>query len=135
MYAIHESMLTLHVHDTQNMFYNFGVLVTDGVLIICARCSLVSIVIQAVAKGAVMPKEARFDSNSITPGTEFMARLHEQLKYFANKKLATDPAWQKVQVILSGHNVSVQISPRVLYDLLRTRKGVEVWFTKMFSDQ
>ena len=62
--------------------------------------------LQAVAKGTVLPKEERFDSNSITPGTEFMARLHEQLKYFINKKLATDPAWQKVDVILSGHCVS-----------------------------
>lgn len=69
---------------------------------------LVLVCVQAVAKGAVLPKEDRFDSNCITPGTEFMARLHEQLKYFVNKKLATDPAWQRVDVILSGHCVSVQ---------------------------
>ena len=40
-----------------------------------------------------------------TPGTDFMARLHEQLQYFVNKKMATDPSWQKVEVILSGQNV------------------------------
>ena len=34
-----------------------------------------------------------------------MARLNEQLKYFINQKLATDPAWQKVEIILSGHEV------------------------------
>jgi len=46
-----------------------------------------------------------FDSNCITPGTPFMARLHEQLKYFLNKKVSEDPAWQQVQVIFSGHDV------------------------------
>ena len=34
-----------------------------------------------------------------------MARLHEHLKYFVNKKLSSDPTWQKVEIILSGHNV------------------------------
>ena len=56
-------------------------------------------------KGEVLPSEPRFDSNCITPGTDFMARLHEHLKYFVNKKLSSDPTWQKVEIILSGHNV------------------------------
>ena len=47
----------------------------------------------------------RFDSNCITPGTEFMARLHEQLKYFVNQRVATDPSWQSVDVVLSGQEV------------------------------
>lgn len=54
----------------------------------------------------VLPSAPRFDSNCITPGTEFMARLHEHLKYFVHKKLSTDPSWQKVQIILSGQDVS-----------------------------
>ena len=37
-----------------------------------------------------------------------MCKLHEQLKYFVNKKLSSDPAWQNVKIILSGHNVSFQ---------------------------
>ena len=35
-----------------------------------------------------------------------MCKLHEQLKYFINKKMSSDPAWQKVKVVLSGHDVS-----------------------------
>ncbi|XP_060762542.1 5'-3' exoribonuclease 1 [Neoarius graeffei] len=58
---------------------------------------------KALEKGEVLPTEARFDSNCITPGTEFMARLHEQLKYFVHKKLSTDRLWQGVRVYLSGH--------------------------------
>ncbi|KAM3961555.1 LOW QUALITY PROTEIN: 5'-3' exoribonuclease pacman [Aphomia sociella] len=58
---------------------------------------------EALAKGEVLPTEKRFDSNCITPGTVFMARLHEQLKYFVKLKMSTDPLWSKVKVILSGH--------------------------------
>ena len=47
----------------------------------------------------------RFDSNCITPGTDFMVRLHEQLKYFVNQKVATDHSWQNVEVVLSGQEV------------------------------
>lgn len=34
-----------------------------------------------------------------------MARLSEQLKYFVNKKVSGDSAWQGVQVVFSGHDV------------------------------
>ena len=51
--------------------------------------------------------EPVFDKSSIKPGTKFMARLQECFKYFINKKLSTDPAWQNVEVILSGHHVCV----------------------------
>ncbi|KAJ8958885.1 hypothetical protein NQ318_019653 [Aromia moschata] len=57
----------------------------------------------AKKKGETLPSEARFDSNCITPGTVFMARLHEQLKYFVVDKISNDPTWQKCKVILSGH--------------------------------
>ena len=40
-------------------------------------------------------------------GTEFMVRLHEQLKYFVNKKISTDPGWQGIKIYLSGHEVII----------------------------
>ncbi|XP_039532768.1 5'-3' exoribonuclease 1 isoform X2 [Pimephales promelas] len=58
---------------------------------------------KALEKGEVLPTEARFDSNCITPGTDFMARLQEQLKYFVHSKLSTDKSWKGVNVYLSGH--------------------------------
>ncbi|KAM8839421.1 5'-3' exoribonuclease 1 isoform 4-T4 [Synchiropus picturatus] len=58
---------------------------------------------KALDKGEVLPTEARFDSNCITPGTEFMVKLQEQLKYFVHNKVSTDKLWQNVRVYLSGH--------------------------------
>ncbi|KFY21468.1 hypothetical protein V493_07370 [Pseudogymnoascus sp. VKM F-4281 (FW-2241)] len=60
---------------------------------------------KAIREGKEMPKEEAFDSNCITPGTEFMAKLTEQLKYFINKKVSEDTDWQGVEVVLSGHEV------------------------------
>ncbi|CAG7833351.1 unnamed protein product [Allacma fusca] len=62
---------------------------------------------EAIKKGEKLPSEERFDSNCITPGTEFMARLHEHLQYFVKVKVSTDPLWQRegLVVILSGHDV------------------------------
>ncbi|XP_038673078.1 5'-3' exoribonuclease 1 isoform X3 [Scyliorhinus canicula] len=58
---------------------------------------------KALEKGEILPTESRFDSNCITPGTAFMARLHEQLKYFINLKISTEKSWEGVAVYLSGH--------------------------------
>ena len=41
----------------------------------------------------------------MTPGTEFMAKLTKQLKYFINKKISEDVDWQGVEIVLSGHEV------------------------------
>jgi 5'-3' exoribonuclease 1 len=55
--------------------------------------------------GTILPTEAAFDSNCITPGTPFMDRLQAQLKYYLNKKVSEDSAWRNVTVVLSGHDV------------------------------
>lgn len=60
---------------------------------------------KAIREGLELPKEEPFDSNCITPGTEFMAKLTQQLKYFISKKVSEDVDWQGVEVVLSGHEV------------------------------
>lgn len=60
---------------------------------------------KAEGSGTEMPKDDAFDSNCITPGTEFMAKLTQQLKYFISKKVSEDTDWQGVEVVLSGHEV------------------------------
>ncbi|KAL7641450.1 UNVERIFIED_CONTAM: hypothetical protein RMT77_007321 [Armadillidium vulgare] len=58
---------------------------------------------KALSKGEVLPKEARFDSNCITPGTEFMTMLDSQLQYFITSKISSDKLWQNCSVIYSSH--------------------------------
>lgn len=60
---------------------------------------------KAIENGDELPKEDPFDSNSITPGTEFMAKLTENLKYFVHKKITEDSRWANIEIVLSGHEV------------------------------
>jgi 5'-3' exoribonuclease 1 len=75
----------------------------------------------AMKKGDVLPTEERFDSNCITPGTEFMVKLNETLKQFIEMKLSTDPEWQKVKVILSGHETPGEGEHKVMDFIRYTR--------------
>lgn len=60
---------------------------------------------KAIKEGIDLPDSEPFDSNAITPGTEFMAQLTKHLKYFINRKVSEDSNWQGITVILSGHEV------------------------------
>lgn len=60
---------------------------------------------KALREGKELPKEEPFDSNCITPGTDFMAKLSKQLRYFINKKVSEDKDWQQCEIVLSGHEV------------------------------
>lgn len=46
-----------------------------------------------------------FDSNCITPGTEFMSRVSDTIKYFIRKKLKEDPLWKNLKIVFSGHEI------------------------------
>lgn len=69
---------------------------------------------KAIDRGEVLPSEERFDSNCITPGTEFMVRLDAQLQYFVTCKISQDKMWQNCKVIYSGHQVWISKNLSVL---------------------
>ncbi|XP_054431065.1 5'-3' exoribonuclease 1 [Pteronotus mesoamericanus] len=77
---------------------------------------------KAIEKGETLPTEARFDSNCITPGTEFMARLHEHLKYFVNMKISTDKSWQGLTIYFSGHETPGEGEHKIM-EFIRSEKA------------
>ncbi|XP_063696146.1 5'-3' exoribonuclease 1 [Culicoides brevitarsis] len=77
---------------------------------------------KAKKKGEVISNEARFDSNCITPGTEFMGRLNEALKYFIKHKISTSPIWQSCTVIYSGHETPGEGEHKIM-DYIRYLKS------------
>ncbi|KAL8455157.1 hypothetical protein Emag_000994 [Eimeria magna] len=46
-----------------------------------------------------------FDSNCISPGTEFMSAFFRHLRFFCEKKLNEDSRWRGLKVLLSGPDV------------------------------
>lgn len=55
--------------------------------------------------GEVIDESSQFDSNCITPGTSFMAKVSRNLHFFLIKKCSEDEAYKNVTIIFSGHEV------------------------------
>lgn len=62
-------------------------------------------VLKAKQKGEVIDEETMFDSNCITPGTEFMDTVGKHIRWFIRKKMKEDPIWRNLEVVFSGHDV------------------------------
>jgi 5'-3' exonuclease len=66
--------------------------------------------------------KTRFDSNCITPGTDFMLKLSLALQKWVDYKMKTDPFWQNgAQVIVSGPDVPGEGEHKVM-DFIRDTK-------------
>ena len=53
----------------------------------------------------VPPAKSPWDSNVITPGTPFMLRLSEYLRFYIRKRISSDKAWKQIRVIFSDASV------------------------------
>jgi len=59
-----------------------------------------------IKKGQKVPPAAKaWDSNVITPGTPFMLRLAEFIRFYIRKRISTDKAWQQIRVIFSDASI------------------------------
>ncbi|KAL1116455.1 hypothetical protein AAG570_004928 [Ranatra chinensis] len=81
---------------------------------------------KALSRGEKLPEGKRFDSNCITPGTEFMAKLDRQLNYFVSYKISTDKLWRRPKIILSGHQVPGEGEHKVM-DYVRWMRSQKDW--------
>ena len=82
--------------------------------------------VEAAARGEEVKDEDVFDSNCITPGTEFMTKLSAHMQYFIRRKLKEDPLWQAVRIIFSGHEVPGEGEHKIV-EYIRTAKMQPGW--------
>jgi 5'-3' exoribonuclease 1 len=76
---------------------------------------------EARGKGIVVNEDEAFDSNCITPGTDFMMKISTHIEYYIQKKIKEDPLWQNLLVIFSGHNVPGEGEHKIM-DFIREQK-------------
>ncbi|KAL8949150.1 MAG: hypothetical protein Q9222_004715 [Ikaeria aurantiellina] len=71
---------------------------------------------------AAMIQKKTWDSNAITPGTPFMDILAASLRYWCAYKVNTDPAWEKMKVIISDATVPGEGEHKIM-EFIRSQRS------------
>jgi len=64
---------------------------------------------------------AVFDSNCITPGTEFLTKVSDMIRFFIRMKIKDDPVWRGLTVIFSGSNVPGEGEHKIIQHIREMR--------------
>ena len=64
----------------------------------------------------------KFDSNFITPGTEFLDECSKALKQYIKSRINKDPLWKNINIILSDASVPGEGEHKIL-DFIRTQRN------------
>jgi len=77
-----------------------------------------------LARDGALPEKDAFDSNCITPGTDFMLKLGLAMRKWIEYKQATDPVWKNgCDVVVSGPDVPGEGEHKVM-DYIRETKAL-----------
>eukprot|EP00904_Undaria_pinnatifida_P010881 jgi/Undpi1/6923/HiC_scaffold_21.g09397.m1 len=80
---------------------------------------------EMVQREGKLPDVPRFDSNCITPGTDFMFKLSKAFRAWIEYKMDTDPFWQQnARVVFSGPDVPGEGEHKVM-DYIREARETE----------
>eukprot|EP00924_Labyrinthula_sp_SR-Ha-C_P016372 snap_masked-scaffold_6-processed-gene-1.29-mRNA-1 protein AED:0.27 eAED:0.27 QI:0/-1/0/1/-1/1/1/0/1172 len=71
----------------------------------------------------IMEFQKQFDSNCITPGTEFMTKLDGKFKEFVKEKCKKDIIWKRCKVFFSGHQVPAE-GEHAIMEFIRESSGI-----------
>lgn len=74
-----------------------------------------------LSSSSAAASDSHFDSNCITPGTEFLAHLSRHLVYFVRHKMKRDPLWARLDVFFSGSEVPGEGEHKIV-EFIRHRK-------------
>lgn len=75
----------------------------------------------AAGKKVPPPRTSSFDSNKITPGTEYMMEICDNLRWYIADRMSHNPAWQNVTVILSDGSVPGEGEHKIMDYIRRER--------------